>query len=143
MMEPNKPVKPTCDTCPYWVQGLPSLEPDYGECRCESPGVIHAGYLSRATHPPTRYSHWCGEHPDFPKYLEALKVPEPTLQLTKEDEGSWWLTRGGWKAKVQTVGRMVEVIHDIPHREDEFAFHSLDGTHPCLLQYDLMERIKR
>jgi hypothetical protein len=58
--------KPTCKTCPRWVQEVSSLEDaqilidrERGECRARSPEIGMMG----AAWPITHRDDWCDEHP--------------------------------------------------------------------------------
>lgn len=67
--------KPTCATCPFW-------DPDNfdeGDCRKNPPVVVMAdiglesGSMVAATRwPQVDRDDWCGEHPDFAAYTQAV-----------------------------------------------------------------------
>lgn len=70
--------RPTCKTCPYW--DVFNREPfDEGDCRKQAPRAYLDSEFSpseqgnNAYWPVTTEIDWCGEHPDFPAYLEGLK----------------------------------------------------------------------
>lgn len=77
--------RPTCRTCPYWVNGPKVM--DVGECRRGLPrfAATEGQYRDMertcwsewaGTWPETNAESWCGEHPDFPAYL-ASRQPLP------------------------------------------------------------------
>jgi hypothetical protein len=80
----SQPERPTCKTCPYF-RPL-SMDVEYGldgECRRFPPAVLgKSPYKDNPTHhlegwhPYVSEGHWCGEHPDFPAYIDSLK-PRP------------------------------------------------------------------
>lgn len=77
---------PLCQTCSYW-DGFD--DKDSGYCRRSFPRVLamHGRkpipdvssedtlWLSMLHRrwPETEHDEWCGEHPDFPAYLESLR----------------------------------------------------------------------
>lgn len=78
--------RPTCKTCPYWEFGAETEgDIDYaGFCHRHAPAprplpldgddnfkktTSYRVYLPVET----LGEYWCGEHPDFPAYLESLK----------------------------------------------------------------------
>lgn len=81
--------RPTCETCPYW--DVFSAGEDDGFCRRYAPRPSQEG-LQRPYNPAikgdrrevfpatTKIQEWCGEHPDFPAYIAALRAasaPQP------------------------------------------------------------------
>ncbi len=68
--------RPTCETCPFWEDG---------NCRRYPPHIYEKGcledkegnFLPVYFYPETEGDEWCGEHPDFPEYLQSLKRSEP------------------------------------------------------------------
>lgn len=74
---------PTCETCPYWDKiRLNCVTEHSGQCRKNPPellletadGTETFTRIRRASlWPVTISSHYCGEHPDFPEYLQARK----------------------------------------------------------------------
>ena len=62
--------RPTCETCPYWAQ----IGDGWGTCRRNAPrlslGSDGGGYPD---HTGVDRAYWCGEHPEFPAYLEQKK----------------------------------------------------------------------
>lgn len=91
--------KPTCRTCPYWDKAdcwvdnaiqhddEPNAEfiaraIDEGLVRCEChrfpPAILSRQQRDEQTcssdYPVTIDFEWCGEHPDFPAYIESLKT---------------------------------------------------------------------
>lgn len=73
--------KPTCESCVYWFTWAQhDKKTAQGECRRTSPSHIWVDFDKREfkktyNHviPRTHIDFWCGEHPDFPAYLEHLK----------------------------------------------------------------------
>lgn len=89
----SEPERPTCETCPYF-----ELIEDHtgdGACHRRAPSVPmmdlmeiekdvdghFRSFVFRARiephaegFPPTTTDGWCGEHPDFPAYIEAMKT---------------------------------------------------------------------
>lgn len=77
--------RPTCKTCPYWdafddrdgYKDLPIGHPVRNDdnimydCHRHSPSAKNVN--SDPQWPVTDGVNWCGEHPDFPAYLAALK----------------------------------------------------------------------
>jgi len=65
--------RPTCETCLKWQQGYNGID---GQCRANTPslGRTTGGHLV-PDHPITEPSHWCGEHPDFPAWIESQRKP--------------------------------------------------------------------
>lgn len=74
--------RPTCPTCPYWQQHEYNDDKDpteltAGLCRRHSPRPSMGRMLKEEpleefpVWPETFSSEWCGDHPDFPAYLEA------------------------------------------------------------------------
>lgn len=66
------PVRPTCRTCAYYDLTNPNEGPGYGSCRRYAPRDFHpseSGVICDG-------DDWCGEHPDFPKYLRAREEAE-------------------------------------------------------------------
>lgn len=65
--------KPTCATCPFWAE----MTMPQGECRRHTPSLVDplhdeddldfSGYW-----PETSHDAWCGEHPDFAAYAQAV-----------------------------------------------------------------------
>jgi hypothetical protein len=71
--------RPTCETCP-WLDtstqsGMPQVEPDTtAMCRRNPPA--HDDRTGLAVWPMVeRDGDWCGEHPDFPTYIAAIRQP--------------------------------------------------------------------
>ena len=78
--------RPTCETCPYWdgdhsVKGIGYCKrnapvPIILPLRGELPNDYHIG--DDPTFAELAGTDWCGEHPQFPAYIESLKpVPVP------------------------------------------------------------------
>lgn len=79
--------KPTCETCPYWERNKPHKYEDeamVGTCHRYpirgsaeiikgSDNASEVGVMLDSDYPETLTSEWCGEHPDFPAYIELLK----------------------------------------------------------------------
>jgi hypothetical protein len=68
MIKPDKPWprpmdKPKCKTCIYFISG----KYETGSCR-RYPITTTTKFASEG--------YWCGEHPDFPKYIEQQKKIE-------------------------------------------------------------------
>lgn len=68
--------RPTCETCPYWM--IEPNEPDRsrGECRRNAPKPSPTGQnvnVDVEYWPQVFNDAWCGEHPDFPAYIEGLR----------------------------------------------------------------------
>ena len=62
---------PKCETCAYWD----AAENGMGECRRRAPLARDswwAGYDAWAF-VDTMRSDWCGEHPDFPAWIESRR----------------------------------------------------------------------
>jgi hypothetical protein len=100
--------RPTCKTCPYWAFFDPStcevvedietasgddLEDNEGQCRrCPPARLVYNGFrnggrsvLRTNEFPEVFHYDWCGEHPDFPAYLAALRAdpaPPPRTDST-------------------------------------------------------------
>jgi len=82
----KRPKQPTCETCPYaYFVGTSKNDQD-SECRRFAPrmlGIYQPAsarmYMPeinrhlRMYMPEINRHFWCGEHPDFPAYVEALK----------------------------------------------------------------------
>jgi len=86
-----EPTRPTCETCPYWDRIN-----DYADCPDDTPYAVCRRHAPK----PRVYSvgpneeldvdcepRWpqvrpvddfCGDHPDFPAYIAALKAETPT-----------------------------------------------------------------
>ncbi len=73
--------QPTCKTCPYWEHDNENEYPK-GLCKRHAPQALPCSREAVWTGYPfaswteTESTEWCGEHPDFPAYLESLK-PQP------------------------------------------------------------------
>jgi hypothetical protein len=73
--------KPTCETCPWWQDNSERFENDgMGQCRKTIPNPFRYGSIktdpdieTESYWPICPKGAWCGEHPDFPAYLESLK----------------------------------------------------------------------
>jgi hypothetical protein len=94
--------RPTCNTCPYWdrddIMDTDDIDSEEAEipgdqCLCHRyPPRNHPEHIipldrqaqdrnrgatmhiSNGDYPPlTRRDYWCGEHPDFPAYIESLR----------------------------------------------------------------------
>lgn len=93
--------QPYCETCAYWdlsdvrmdtLEGEEDIPVDQlirkaleasdrvieGECR-RYPRMTPGRHENESTAewPRTAHYDWCGEHPDFPEYLESLKTSTP------------------------------------------------------------------
>ena len=86
--------KPTCETCPYWLCRIPPNKDDsdgVGYCR-RSPPLVTSATLGRwrpcdesiygihhdrltSAWPHCDGADWCGEHPDFPAWIESQRKP--------------------------------------------------------------------
>lgn len=55
--------RPKCKTCVYWEQRGQFVDWE-GWCKRHAPQPKFA---------ETHYTQWCGEHPDFPAWLEAQR----------------------------------------------------------------------
>lgn len=65
-VEPEKPERPTCATCPFYFKGKPFDKSIFdGGCRFNPP-------LSGGGFPPTLGKDWCGRHPGVVAYLKAF-----------------------------------------------------------------------
>ena len=68
--------RPTCATCPYWLN-----EADDEGWRQRRPPVVVPLLGSdakwRTTQPESNAADWCGEHPDFPAFIESRKAAVP------------------------------------------------------------------
>lgn len=85
--------RPTCETCPYFKAD----DGSYGdECRHSPPQWVWGGHDSDPGiqgWPETEARFWCGQHPDFPAWLEAQREQpcppsdgppeEPTLTVAE------------------------------------------------------------
>jgi hypothetical protein len=80
----SQPERPTCETCPYYDAGLqietyrwPTLPVTSSACPSGAT-VIESGACRRREGMPLHKTpdDWCGEHTDFPEYVESLK-PRP------------------------------------------------------------------
>ena len=78
--------KPTCATCPYWVHTETADEfTTLGECMRYPPKLLPSytddldSDIQRqwqfAAGPIVSDDCFCGEHPDFPAFLESRKAP--------------------------------------------------------------------
>lgn len=70
--------RPICTSCAYYEMMEPREEEDgpHGECRRHAPRSVPGGVTGSDTEvffPQVFRDHWCGEHHDFPAYLESLK----------------------------------------------------------------------
>jgi hypothetical protein len=68
--------RPTCETCPYWE----SLDCNLGYCRRRAPrpySDLMSEHEERfaAEWPSSTPDDWCGEHPDFPEWIESQRKP--------------------------------------------------------------------
>lgn len=64
--------KPTCATCPYWASGSHGFAD--GSCRRRAPsGPIDT--MRDYIFAPMNSTEWCGEHPDFPAWIEETRKP--------------------------------------------------------------------
>ena len=91
--------KPTCQACPYYVEG----ESSFGECRRYPPTILSHNMFAdpdgtladdapplekfevfsiNATQSPrvSGYEHWCGEHPDLQTRIERSREESFELQ---------------------------------------------------------------
>ncbi len=62
--------KPTCETCPYWDSDS-CVEEFWCACRRNPPTL--EGDEERGGWLATHRENWCGEHPDFPKWIEEQR----------------------------------------------------------------------
>lgn len=62
--------RPTCESCPYWDRVDEGDE--HGWCH-RYPPVIDPDDPDEVISPFVVRRRWCGEHPDFPDYLEELR----------------------------------------------------------------------
>jgi hypothetical protein len=63
--------KPTCESCVYWVKGHIEYWSNPVSLKLESkhnPACKRYPKISFKC-----FDNWCGEHPQFPAYLESLK----------------------------------------------------------------------
>jgi hypothetical protein len=66
--------RPTCGTCPHWVQSDPADDlPDIGECRATLPVPEYPGNDGRpvAGFLEIHRSKSCGQHPDMDAWIKA------------------------------------------------------------------------
>lgn len=67
-------MRPTCQTCPYWDNEYTG-EKFCGLCRRSAPQCRLEKEDSAesfwADWPKSCDDHWCGEHPDFPAWIES------------------------------------------------------------------------
>lgn len=63
--------RPTCATCPYWERDADERE---GYCH-RLPPAFRLVPTDDYVQPWTWETDWCGEHPDFPAFLESRKAP--------------------------------------------------------------------
>lgn len=70
--------KPTCRTCPYWLEGEEVNEGEEipGECHRTSPVDMVLGDGVDTMWPKVCSWDWCGEHPHFTKWMSFPKSPE-------------------------------------------------------------------
>lgn len=74
--------RPTCETCPHWVRGKRTFDGDK-----EEPSRV--GMCYQMPHFVLRAEHdWCGQHPDFPAWLEAQREPAAPDYPLCEERGS-------------------------------------------------------
>ena len=75
--------KPTCGTCPYWEQGADKeLDIETGDCTRYPPTLVTPDKLSELIEdrefftqfPKTYDEQSCGEHPDFPAWIESQRA---------------------------------------------------------------------
>lgn len=73
--------QPTCGTCLFWERA----DKTEGTCQARPPTVFgerdRDGCPTYLTlFPVTRYSEWCGVHPDFGAYLASLNASASPAQ---------------------------------------------------------------
>lgn len=81
--------KPTCESCPYWFTWAQNdKKTARGECRKNAPFMRWVKFdkeeskrMYNFAMPQTQIDFYCGEHPDFPAYLESLK-PSKSFEET-------------------------------------------------------------
>ncbi len=85
--------RPTCATCAYWDDAT-------GDCHRLAPLPVwvenfpNEGNTHQVIWPETEPDDWCGEHPDFPAYIQSrqkpasYKIKPPTLrpELVLDDD---------------------------------------------------------
>lgn len=70
--------RPRCETCPFWDK-LTDDVIAFGRCRRHPPTVIPNTYkvllddAPLTLWPKTDRSDYCGDHPDFPAYIDATR----------------------------------------------------------------------
>jgi hypothetical protein len=67
----SEPERPRCKTCPYWDRGN---NRGVNMCLRFPPRSNNNGDV--AYYPETIANDTCGEHPDFPAYIVAVKLAE-------------------------------------------------------------------
>ena len=71
--------RPTCATCPYWHDYV--MGNGFGQCR-RIPPVFRVSSDTEDPNglfPESLALHFCGEHPDFPAWIESLKAGTPPM----------------------------------------------------------------
>lgn len=106
--------KPTCATCPYWVHTETADEfTTLGECMRYPPKLLPSytddldSDIQRqwqfAAGPIVSDDCFCGEHPDFPAFLESRKVPPPSEPSDLEIDGDVTVTRQQFDAVARVI----------------------------------------
>ena len=91
--------RPSCLTCLYWEHKVRNRRssPVYGECRRLPPVMLStlaplhkdgATCPADFANPLTCRDDWCGEHPDFPVWIESLKTTRPPPETEKKQADS-------------------------------------------------------
>ena len=91
--------RPTCATCPYWERDAYERE---GYCH-RLPPAFRLVPTDDYVQPWTWETDWCGEHPDFPAFLESRKVPPPSEPSDLEIDGDVTVTRQQFDAVARVI----------------------------------------
>lgn len=95
--------RPTCATCPYWHDYV--MGNGFGQCR-RIPPVFRVSSDTEDPNglfPESLALHFCGEHPDFPAFLESRKVPPPSEPSDLEIDGDVTVTRQQFDAVARVI----------------------------------------
>lgn len=79
--------KPTCATCPYFVRDEHDPRSGLGTCHRHAPRPRSGFYQwnedgsdceeTYGYFASIAFFDWCGEHPDFPKWIEEQRAADP------------------------------------------------------------------
>ena len=107
--------RPTCGTCPYFSEDEAgeTVDGKYGLCRRHAPHPIFVNKVVEEEDdtiwPILLSDEWCGEHPDFPEWLESQQkadIKRPCRECGRE---TWLKPRDGRNGRCQ---RMCDYGHN-------------------------------